>query len=270
MKTQLLKFGLVIALGMIWGSCNKADIPTPQISWHAYTGNWENINAFAANISRITITNRERGQISVQLWGSCGQEICEWALLSYSEPDLNEAFLPIHFLRDGREWSLRLSITASGKLELAPLQGNPGPFDTQYFSWMQTASFYQQVGQVDARSLDLAAKRINGSPRDPDNLLYSGTILVFQTNEGRLGKIQVHSNDSFLSLRWQIWSADGTIHQSIDYYPLYKIGYYDLDHGKMDDSPDHLYSDFFWSLEGQTIRWLEPLNGAAFAVYHLN
>ena len=79
----------------------------------------------------------------------------------------------------------------------------------------------------------------------------------------------MHGNDFFLSIRWQTWSPDGTIYQFSDYFPIYKIGYYDLDYGKMDNSSNHLYSDFYWSIEAQTIRWLEPLNGAAFAIYHL-
>lgn len=269
MKKNILAFGLLITLGIFWGSCKKAITPTPQISWQTYIGNWENINAFGATIDRITITNRKKGQITVQLWGRCGEEVCEWGLFSYNGPDLRASTLPMDILWNDEELSLQLSVTESGKLELKAMEDNSGIFEPQYFSWLQTASFYQQVVQADAASLLLANTRINGSPRDPDNQLTSGSILVFQTNEGRLGKIQVHGNDFFLSVRWQIWSPDGAIHHLIDYFPVYKIGYYDLDQGKMDDSSDHLYSDFYWSLEGGTIRWLEPLNGAAFAMYHL-
>jgi len=269
MIKQFLEIGFVIALVIILGSCEKAIIPGPQINWHAYTGNWENINAFAYNIDRIIITRREIGRISVQLWGSCGMEVCERALFSYSESDLNEPALPMHILWNNQELPFRLGITASGKLELKAMEVNSGAFETQYFSWVQTASFYQQVTQADAGSVNLADTRINGSPRGLGNQLTSGSILVFQTNERRLGKIQVHGNDLFLSLRWQTWSPDGTIYRLSDYLPVYKSGYYDLDVGKVDDSPDHRYSDFYWSLEDQTIRWLEPLNGAAFALYHL-
>lgn len=259
----------MIALVIILGSCEKAIIPTPQINWHAYTGKWENVNALANNIDRIIITRKEIGQISVQIWGSCGTEVCELGLFSYSESDFDEPTLPMRILWNNQEVPLHLGVTVSGKLELKAVENHSDAFDPQYFSWVQTASFYQQVTQADARSVPLAATRINGSPRDPDNQLTPGSILVFQTSEGRLGKIQVHGNDFFLSLRWQTWSPDGTIYQSGNYLPIYKIGYYDLDRGKMDDSSDHRYSEFYWSIEAPTIRRLEPLNGAAFAVYHL-
>lgn len=268
MKTQLLNFTLVIVLGLTVGACEKAIIPPPQIDWQDFIGNWENVNGFANSIDRITITSRVKGRISVQLWGKCDREVCELALFSYGESELTAPSLPMKVLWNDRELSLRLEMTASGKMELKAMDADSGIFETQFYSWMQTSSFFGQVEQVDARSLDLANDRINGSPRDPDNLLTSGNILVFQTNEGRLGKIQVRGNDFYLSIRWTLWSSDGTIFQSIDYFPVYKIGYYDLDHGKLDDSPDHRYSDFYWSIDDQVIRWLEPLNGAGFALYH--
>lgn len=266
---RFLKFGGVIALAISLGACEKAVIPIPQVNWYDYTGHWENINASPADLDRISITRRAIGQISVQLWGTCGTEVCERALFTYSESELKEASLPLHIHWNKQELPARLGITASGKMELKAIADTPNTFDTQYFFWMQTASFYQQVTQTDARSLYLADTRINGAPRHPDNQLTAESILIFQTNEGRLGKIQVHSNDLYLSLRWQIWSPDGTVHRVKDYFPVYKSGYYDLDDGKVDDTPDHRYSDFYWSLENQAARWLEPLNGAAFAVYHL-
>lgn len=269
MLKQLLKFGWVIALLITLVSCEKTMIPPPQINWYDYIGKWENINAFSDNIDQIIITRRKPGQLSVQLWGSCGTEVCERGLFSYSESDLDETTLPMPLTWNKQELPLSLSITTDGKLELKALEDHSGDFETQYFSWVQAASFYEQVTQVDARSLLLTAIQINGSPGDPDNRLISKNILIFQTNEGRLGKIQVHGNDFFLSLRWQTWSPDGTIYYSTDYFPVYKSGYYDLDHGEIDETSDYRYSDFYWSLENQTIRWLEPVNGAGFALYHL-
>ena len=269
MIKKILEFGFVIALIIILGSCEKTIIPTPKINWQASTGNWKNINAFDNNIDRIIISRKEIGRISVELWGSCGMEVCKRDLFSFSESDLNEPTLPMNVLWNKQELPLRLGKTASGKLELKAMEENSGAFETQYFSWVQTTSFYQQVTQADALSVDLAGARIKGGPQDPNNQLTSGSILIFQTNEGRLGKIQIHGNDVILSLRWQTWSPDGTIYRSSDYFPLYKSGYFDLDYGKVDDSPDHRQSDFYWSDENRTIRWLEPLNGAAFALYHL-
>jgi hypothetical protein len=269
MIKKLLEVGMLIALIMMTGSCKKELMPAPQINWANYTGNWENVNAFGDKLNRITISRRAKGQLSVQLWGSCGMEECERGLFTYDGSDLNQASLPMRVFWNRQDVAINLTTTASGKLELKAMDNNTGSFEAQYFSWMQTASFYQQVTQTDAGSLLLTSKPINGSPRDPDNQLTSGSILVFQTSEGRLGKMQVHGNDFFLSVRWVTWSPDGAIHHFIDYYPVYRSGYYDLDDGKWDDSADHRYSEFYWSLEDQTIRWLEPLNGAAFALYHL-
>lgn len=269
MIKQFLKLGFVLALAVTLGSCEKEIVQPPQINWNTYTGNWENVNAFGSNIDRIIITRREVGKITVQLWGSCGMEACERGLFSYSESDLNEPTLPMNIIWNNQELPLRLSITASGKMELKTTEDNSGLFDTQYYSWAETASFYQQVTQEDAGSVHLVSTPINGSPQDPDNRLTSGSILVFQTNEGRLGKIQIHGNDHFLSIRWQTWSPDGTVYQFSDYLPLHKIGYYDLEYGQLDESSNHKYSDFYWSIENHIIRWLEPANGAAFAIYHL-
>lgn len=256
---------LLIALG----SCEKASIPPPRISWETYLGKWENINAFASSIDRIIITRKEAGRLSVQLLGSCGAEECEWGLFSYDRTELHDPVLLLPVFRDQQESLLQLRETESGKLELAALEGNPTAFETQYFTSAQSASFYQQLTFADARSVQLADTRINGGPEHPDNQLTSGSILIFQTNESRLGKIQVRGNDFYLSLRWQSWSADGEVDRSFDYYPFYKSGYYDLDDGKLDETPDHRYSEFYWSLESKVIRWLEPVNGTTFALYHL-
>lgn len=269
MIKHLPKFGFLFALIMIWGSCEKESPPRPQVSWGDYIGKWENINAFTADLHRIIITQKERGQLSVQLLGSCGMELCEQGLFSYRQSELKESNLSMQILWKEQELQLRLSLTTSGKLELAAMGDLSDTFETQYFSWVQTASFYQQITQEDVRPVYLAGTPINGGPWDPDNQLTPGSILIFQTNERRLGKIQVRGNGSYLSIQWQTWDADGTIYQSSNYFPLHKIGYYDLDNGQLDDTPDHRYSDFYWSLEGQRIRWLEPLNGAAFALYHL-
>ncbi|MCB0628522.1 MAG: hypothetical protein KDD15_02280 [Lewinella sp.] len=270
MLKQFLEFRWVFVLVITLGSCEKEGIPTPQVSWDAYIGKWENINAFGSNLDRIIITRKEADRLSVQLWGSCGTQECERGLFSYSSPELKKPTLPLHLLWNKREVPLQLGITTSRKLELRAVESDANAFETEYFSWVQTASFYQQVTPTDAGSVQLADTPINGGPGYPDNHLTSGSILIFQTNERRLGKIQVRSNDLYLSLRWQIWSSDGTIDRSIDYFPFYKSGYYDLDDGKLDDTPDHRYSDFYWSLEHRTIRRLEPVNAAAFALYHLD
>ncbi|MEZ5041780.1 MAG: hypothetical protein R2828_17935 [Saprospiraceae bacterium] len=269
MIKQYFEFGLVILLVITLGSCEKANIAPLQINWDAYIGKWENINVAASNIEHIIITRKEAGRVSVQLLGNCGTEECEWGLFSYDRADLNVPTLPMLLLWNKRELLLQLGVTDSGKLELTAVGDNPAAFETAYFSLVQGASFYEQVTLVDARSVQLGDIRINGGPEHPDNQLTSGSILIFQTNEMQLGKIQVRGNDFYLSLRWRIWSPDGTIDRSFDYLPFYKSGYYDLDDGKLDETPDHRYSEFHWSLEDKMIRWLEPVNGATFALYHL-
>lgn len=268
MIKQILKFGFLIALVLILGSCEKATIPSPQVDWHTYIGKWGNVNASANDISRIVITRRDIGRISLQVWGSCGTEVCEKGLFSFTDLELKESTLLIQVPIDNDLVSLSLSTTESRKLELKAVDDNTG-FETQFFAWEPTASFFEQVTQTDARSLQMTDMPINAVPGGPDNLLVSGTILVFQTSERRLGKIQVIGNSHYLSIRWQLWSDDGTLSPLVDYFPVYKTGYYDLDQGKEDESSDHLYSDFYWSMEDQTLRWLEPVNAATFATYHL-
>ena len=268
MIKQFLKFGSVIALVLVLGACEKATIPTPQVDWHTYIRKWSNVNASASDISRIVITRRAIGRISLQVWGRCGSEVCEKALFSFTDAELKETTLPIQMPTDNGLLSLSLGTTDTRKLELKATDENSN-FETKFFSWEPTASFFEQVTQTDARSLEMSDMPINAVPGDPDNLLVSGTILVFETSERHLGKIQVIGNSHYLSIRWQLWSDDGTLSPLVDYFPIYKTGYYDLDQGKEDDSPDHRYSDFYWSVEDQTLRWLEPVNAATFATYHL-
>ena len=268
MIKQYWKFAFMVSLVLALGSCEKADNLRPRIDWHTYTGKWKNVNASANDISRIILTRREIGRITMQVWGRCGTEVCQTGLFSFTEAELKEQTLPIQLQIDGEPVSLSLGATESRKLELKAIDENSG-FDTQFFSWEPTASFFEQVTATDVRSLEMTDTPINAGPDHPDNLLVSGTIMVFQTSDRKLGKIQVISNSHYLSIRWQTFAADGTPSPLVDYFPLYKTGYYDLDEGKEDESTDHLYSDFYWSLEDRTIRWLQPVNASTFAAYHL-
>ena len=101
--------------------------------------------------------------------------MCEKALFSFTDSELKETTLPIQMQTDNGLLSLSLGTTDTRKLELKAADENSN-FEAKFFSWEPTASFFEQVTQPAARSLQMTDMPINAVPGDPDNLLVSGTI----------------------------------------------------------------------------------------------
>ena len=101
------------------------------------------------------------------------------------------------------------------------------------------------------------------------NELTPGTILVFQTNEGRWGKMQVRANSEIFTFRWKTWNTDGSLHAQSDYLKARHGRFYDLNLGRELETPGHCDGDFMWMQLSLNERNIAPNCKAAFGLYHL-
>lgn len=268
MKSPLPFF--LLALTLCLSACVEGDLsPGNGISVESFAGRWENINAQTNSLYRITITQKVPGQVSVQLWRACGQNQCNLGNYSSTINDLQDGKISISLNWNDQTLALGLSLYEGGQLLIsAEDEADRNIFEDQFFSRPTASTFFEQINVEDARSVSLARLRINGSNNEL-NFLRPGTILIYQTNEGRYGKIQIRANDDILTMRWTTWDLMGDIYQESDYLPLKGNTYYDMDLGQEDTGVTKSLSDFLWIDKGKAQRWLEPMNTALIAVYHL-
>lgn len=268
MKSPLGLFIFLLVLGSLL-ACEKSSLSTNNsTSLETFAGRWENTAAQANGLTRLTITQKIPGQISVQLWRSCGPDNCNLGNYSSSINDLEDGILLLPLTWNDIPIEVELSLTESGRLEAKTTSSTAANFQTQRFTRTETNSFFQQIDIADARSVNLSPLRINGSNSEL-NFLRPGTIIVYQSNEGRYGKIQIRGNDDILTMRWNTWDTDGVTYQGDDFLSLKGNTYYDIDLGKEDLGEAKSLSDFLWIDKGKSERWLEPVNEAKMAVYHL-
>lgn len=261
---------IILAMTLCLSSCIEGDLsPGNGIAVESFAGKWDNINAQTNSLSRVTITQKIPGQVSVQLWRACGQDHCNLGNYTSTINDLQDGKISLSLNWNDQPLALGLSLYEGGKLLLsAEEEEGQQIFEDQFFSRPASSSFFQQINVNDARSVSLAKLRINGSNNEL-NFLRPGTILIYQTNEGRYGKIQIRGNDDILSLRWTTWEITGEIYQESDYLSFKGNAYYDMDVGQEDTGESKSLSDFLWIDKGKPQRWLEPINTALIAVYHL-
>ena len=110
--------------------------------------------------------------------------------------------------------------------------------------------------------------RINGSDNE-SNQIPRGTILLYVTDEGRYGKLQVLEYDYNLTIRWVTYDRDGNVFSRGDRLVVRGTFRYDLDYGVEEDEGKSK-RDFWWEQQTQTIRYLASQNGATFILFDLN
>lgn len=112
-------------------------------------------------------------------------------------------------------------------------------------------------------TIPLSTNQIDGS--DASNDLPDGTIVVYQTNEGRYGKFQVTTWGITLTIKWVTYDFDYSVFTSGDNLEISGTWSCDLDAGVEEGSTST--RDFFWQQVSGTVRYLTPQNGAEFALY---
>ncbi len=129
------------------------------------------------------------------------------------------------------------------------------------FLFAQSAD-YNQITLTDIQKASLSTAKINGS-NNSQNQLTPGTILVYQTSEGRYGKMQINQYGYDLSFKWLTYNPNGTTYSSGDNLKVRGTRTCDLDLGRETD----ISSDFWWQQVNSVERYLVPVRGARFAIY---
>lgn len=114
---------------------------------------------------------------------------------------------------------------------------------------------------IQTRVSCLATNRIDGS-NNTNNLLRTGTIVFYRTNEGRLGKAEILNYDYNIRLRCTTYNNDGSIYKQNNNLTIRGTWSCDFDNA-IESSTGQ---DFFWQQATAIERWLTPQNGATFWV----
>jgi microsomal dipeptidase-like Zn-dependent dipeptidase len=125
------------------------------------------------------------------------------------------------------------------------------------------SSNYEDINRANIQSVQscLTATRINGSNNE-SNRLRTGTIIFYQTNEGRLGKMEILEYAYNIRLRCTTYNENGTIYRQNNNLTIRGTWSCDLDNG-LEASAGQ---DFFWEQNTATERYLTPRNNATYWV----
>jgi hypothetical protein len=125
--------------------------------------------------------------------------------------------------------------------------------------------------EIEALAVTLSADKINSS-QDERNEIPNGTVLIFRTNKGHLGKARIIVNTVPYALDFEfvVYAADGTILMESAHSSVRATYTFDLDTA----AEVREGADFWWEhtefhgreVPGHPVYWA-PENGALFAVY---
>ena len=128
------------------------------------------------------------------------------------------------------------------------------------FSGSASSSF-SGITLSDIMRVTLSTDPINGSD-NAMNRITTGTILMYQTDEGRYGVLEIASYGQDLTLNWRTYNADGSVYGSGQGLVIRASYSCDLDGGVEGASS----ADFQWHLVTSVERYIEPRSGASFAI----
>ncbi|HLV70203.1 MAG TPA: hypothetical protein VKY34_05810, partial [Xanthomarina sp.] len=96
------------------------------------------------------------------------------------------------------------------------------------------------------------------------SLLNSGDVIIYKTNEGRFGKLEVlnidETNNYKLAIKAVTFKLDGTVYSQTSFLEI--EGTYDCDLDLMDSNPIYQNEDFLWERVTQFDTYLESINDA--------
>jgi fibronectin type III domain protein/putative metal-binding protein len=116
--------------------------------------------------------------------------------------------------------------------------------------------------------INLSMEKIDGS-NNSNNEIPVGTVVLYETNDGRYGKFQILYYGYSLGIRWATYNQNGSIFSSGNYLTIKGTWHYDLDYGlEIHHEDDQFPSvDFKWEQVDGIIRYIAPKHGAKFAIY---
>ena len=123
------------------------------------------------------------------------------------------------------------------------------------------ATDFNQITLADIMGMSLSADPLDGSDNQL-NRIPTGTVLVYLTDEGRYGVLEIASYGQDLALNWRTYRSDGTVYSSGTGLVVRASYTCDLDAG----AEGAASADFQWHHVTGVERYLEPRNGASFAV----
>jgi len=124
---------------------------------------------------------------------------------------------------------------------------------------------FDEITYEDIVATPLSGDAIVGND-DETNEIPTGTIVVYQTNQGRYGKLLIQAYGLNLTIRWHTYTLDGTsAYSSGTGLVVNATCLCDLDEGYSHCSNET--ADFHWEIISGPDRQLSSWNGATFAVY---
>jgi len=127
------------------------------------------------------------------------------------------------------------------------------------------AGTFENITLADIKSATLDSQNLNGS-NDQNNQLPVGTILLYKTNEGRYGKLEILSYGYDLSVKWITYDLNGSIFSQGGNLLVKGTWSYDLDYG-LESGVSQSSEDFWWEQVDSVVRYLVPKNGAKYGIF---
>lgn len=123
---------------------------------------------------------------------------------------------------------------------------------------------FDNITLADIKLISLSSDKINGSDSQ-DNQIPADTVLVYQSNEGRYGKMKILSYGYNLTIKWVTYNSDGSVFSNGENLLIKGTWNYDMDYGIEETSSSSL-ADFWWEQVDSTIRYIVPKNSAKFSI----
>lgn len=121
------------------------------------------------------------------------------------------------------------------------------------------AAYFKKLTLTDIQNSPLSTQRIDGKA----DALPVGTIMTYETNEHRKGKLLIHEYGYDLTIHWVTYRADGQIYRSGWKTVVRGTYLFDLD----DAGSNPAGYDFWWEQVDDQQRFIVPRNGAKFSVF---
>ena len=127
---------------------------------------------------------------------------------------------------------------------------------------LTVAQSFSEITLADIMAITLSSDPINGSD-NAMNRIPAGTIVLYRTDEGRYGLLEIAATGLDLTVNWRTYSVSGSVYSQGTALVVRASWTCDLDRGIEGAAS----ADFQWHLVTQTERYLEPRGGAAFGVF---
>jgi len=110
----------------------------------------------------------------------------------------------------------------------------------------------------------LSSAQINASD-NASNLIPEGTIVLYSTNSGNVGKLLVTEYNNTLVIKYRTYRTNGVTEGESSDFSIPQTTTVDMDSGVIGDFP---LSDIWWQHVDEVERYLTPLDGSLISLYN--